>query len=248
MIRAFLVVLLLGASAQAKGVVSLNLCTDQFLLALAPERIAALSFLARDPTLSVFAKAAQSHPWVQADAEAVLALAPDLVLAANWGAQATLAALERHGTHVVRGNLPQDFAAIRTETNRLGQLLGADARAAQLLAQMDAVLAVVPVRQSVEAVLLQPRGYTGQVGSLTDAIMVAAGLRNVAPTSRMTLEDIATLRPKLLVMADAPGYPSLATDFLRHPVLVRIPTHRLPPALLVCGGPWTADAVTMLTR
>ena len=98
MIRAFVLALLICGSTQAKGVVSLNLCTDQFLLALAPERIAALSFLARDPTLSVFANSAAAHPWVRADAEAVLKLAPDLVLATNWGAQATLTALERHGT------------------------------------------------------------------------------------------------------------------------------------------------------
>ena len=158
MIRAILLALLLSGSAQAKGVVSLNLCTDQFLLALAPERIAALSFLARDPTLSIFAEAARSYPWIRADAESVLGLKPDLVLAADWGAQATLAALERHGSQVVRSNLPQSFAAIRAETSRLGHLLGVDARAVALLAQMDKTLARVPVHPPVRALLLEPRG------------------------------------------------------------------------------------------
>ena len=246
--RAILLALLVSTSAQANGVVSLNLCTDQFLLALAPGRIAALSFLARDKALSVFADAAQSHPWVRADAEAVLALAPDLVLAANWGAQPTLSALERHGTRVVRSNLPQSFAAIRAETVRLGHLLGVDARAADLLARMDKTLAGVPARPPIDAVLLEPRGYTGQAGSLTDAIIGAAGLRNVSIGMRMGLEQLATQRPALLVTADAPSYPSLATDFLRHPVLADIPIRRLPPALLACGGPWSADAVAMLAQ
>jgi iron complex transport system substrate-binding protein len=248
MIRAILLALLLGGAAQAKGVVSLNLCTDQFLLALAPERIAALSFLARDATLSVFADAAKAHPWVRADAEAVLALEPDMVLAANWGAQATLAALERHGTRVVRSDLPESFAAIRAETMRMGQLLGVSARAAELLAEMDGRLAKVTRRAPVDAVLLEPRGYTGQAASLADEIMRAAGYRNVAVGMRMSLEQLATLRPALLVMADAPAFPSLATDFLRHPVLAHIATRRLPPALLVCGGPWTAAAVAMLAQ
>ena len=248
MIRTIAMVLLISWSAQAKGVVSLNLCTDQFLLALAPERIAALSFLARDATLSVFADAAKVHPWVRADAEAVLALEPDLVLAANWGAQATLAALERHGTKVVRSALPQSFAAIRAETARLGKLLAVEARAAALLADMDRALAGVAWRAPTDAVLLQPRGYTGQAGSLTEAIMQAAGLRNVASGIRMSLEQLASQPPALLVMADAPAYPSLATDFLRHPALAGIATRRLPPALLVCGGPWTAAAVAMLAR
>ncbi len=246
--RAIILALLIAGSAQARGVVSLNLCTDQFLLALAPERIAALSFLARDTTLSVFAEAAKAHPWVRADAEAVLALEPDLVLAANWGAQATLAALERHGSQVVRSDLPQSFTAIRAETTRLGQVLGVEARAADLLTRMDRTLAMVARRSPVGAVLLQPRGYTGQAGSLTDAMMQAAGLRNLASGMRMSLEQLARQPPALLVMADAPAYPSLATDFLRHPVLAGIKTMRLPPALLVCGGPWTADAVAMLAR
>jgi iron complex transport system substrate-binding protein len=246
--RAILLALLVGTSAQAKGVVSLNLCTDQFLLALAPERIAALSFLARDKTLSVFADAASNVPWVRADAEAVLALEPDLVLAANWGAQPTLSALERHGIRVVRNALPDSFAAIRTETTRLGQLLGGEAKAAALLAEMDKTLAGIPTRAPVEAVLLEPRGYTGQAGSLAAAIMGAAGLRNGAAGMRMGLEQLAMLPPALLIMGDAPAFPSLATDFLRHPVLAGIPTRRLPPALLVCGGPWTADAVAILAR
>lgn len=248
MIRVVVLALLMCGPAQAKGVVSLNLCTDQFLLALAPDRIAALSFLARDKTLSVFATAAEGHPWVRADAEAVLALAPDLVLAANWGAQATLAALERHGTTVIRSNLPQSFATIRAETMRLGRLLGAEARATDLLTRMDKTLPSIPARPPIDAVLLQPRGYTGQAGSLTDEIIRAAGLRNAAAGMRMSLEQLASQHPALLVMADAPDYPSLATDFLRHPVLADIATIRLPPALLVCGGPWTADAVAMLAR
>ena len=171
-----------------------------------------------------------------------------MVLAANWGAQPTLAALEHHGTVVVRSILPQSFAAIRAETTRLGQVLGASEQAALLLARMDKVLAAIPVRPSIDAVLLQPRGYTAQVGSLTDAIMGAAGLHNVATSARMTLEQLMIKRPARLVMADAPRYPSLATDFLRHPILANIPNHRLPPALLVCGGPWTADAVAMLAQ
>lgn len=232
----------------AAGVVSLNLCTDQYLVQLAPARIAALSPLARDPSLSVVAARAAGLPWVRADAEAVLALAPDLVLAADWGAQTTLQALERHGVRVVRGSLPENFPAIRAETRRLAHLLGADARGEALLAAMDASLAAVAPRDQTEAIVLEPRGYTATAGSLADTVLRAAGLRNGAAGQRQHLETLLTHPPALLVLADAPAYPSLATDFLRHPALARIPTRRLPPASLICGGPWTADAVVRLAR
>ena len=75
MIGRLLAALLFCHGAQAAGVVSLNLCTDQYLVQLAPEQVAALSPLARDPSLSVVAAEAARLPWVRADAEAVLKLA-----------------------------------------------------------------------------------------------------------------------------------------------------------------------------
>jgi len=241
-----LVALLVCHGAQAAGVVSLNLCTDQYLVRLAPERVAALSPLARDPSLSVVATEAAGLPWVRADAEAVLKLAPDLVLAAEWGAQTTLQALERRGVRVVRSDLPEDFAAIRRETMRLARLLRVEARGVALLAAMDATLAGVVPGAKLAATVLEPRGYTAGVGSLADSVLRAAGLRNAGSGRRQDLETLLAHPPALLVMADAPAYPSLATDFLSHPALARLPTRRLPPAMLVCGGPWTADAVRLL--
>ncbi len=244
MIRLLLAALLFSAGAEAR-VVSLNLCTDQYLVKLAPGQVAALSPLARDPSLSVVAEQAASLPWVRADAEAVLALKPDLVLAADWGAQATLAALERHGVRVVRSTLPEDFPGIRKETTRLAALLGVPARGAALLAAMDATLARVPPRPPLQAIALEARGYTATAGSLADSVLRAAGLRN-AGGRRQDLEMLVAHPPALLVIAQAPAYPSLATDFLRHPALRNIPTRRIPPALLACGGPWVADAVALL--
>ena len=78
-----------------------------------PRRCAALSPLARDPALSFVAHEAAHLPIVRASAEAVLRLHPDLILAAPFGAQTTLALLEQEGTPVLRVDLPQDFAGIR---------------------------------------------------------------------------------------------------------------------------------------
>nr|WP_283949843.1 ABC transporter substrate-binding protein [Limobrevibacterium gyesilva] len=237
-----------ASPAQAGGVVSLNLCTDEFLVLLAPQRIAALSPLARDPALSVVAEAARNFPWVRPDAEAVLALHPDLVLAGPYGAQTTLAALERRGVPVERTRLPQDFAAIRAETRRLAELLGAPARGLALLVEMDSRLAAVPRRPPLRALPLQARGYTAPPRSLEDAVLHAAGLINAGTGARLGLEAVVADPPALLVVAQAPDYPSLATDLLQHPALAGIPRRSIPPALLACGGPWTVRAVELLAR
>lgn len=236
----------LTSPARAGGVVSLNLCTDDFLVLLAPGRIAALSPLARDPALSVVAAAARRLPWVRADAEAVLALHPDLVLAGPFGAQTTLAVLARSGLRVELTRLPSDFAAIRAETRRLAALLGVPARGAALLAEMDARLAAIPPHPPLRALALEPRGYAAAPDSLEGAVLRAAGLIDAGSGARLGLEAIVAHPPDLLVVMQAPAFPSLATDLLRHPALAGIPRRSIPPALLTCGGPWTALAVQML--
>jgi iron complex transport system substrate-binding protein len=252
LIRALAVALLLVVTAPqpagAARVVSLNLCADDYLLLLAPEQAVAVSVLAADPALSVVAAAARRVVAVRADAEAVLALRPDLVLAGPYGAQTTLALLERRGMRVERLGLPQDFPAIAAETRWVATLLGEPARGAALLADMQARLDAVPWRRPQPAVFLGARGYVAGPGSLADAVLRAAGLVNSGRAGQPGLEALAAHPPDLLVTATAPDYPSMATDLLRHPALAGIPRREVAPALLVCGGPWTARAVTVLAR
>ncbi|HST75516.1 MAG TPA: ABC transporter substrate-binding protein [Acetobacteraceae bacterium] len=243
-------VLLAAAPANAyRRVVSLNLCTDQMLVLLAPEQVAALSPLARDPALSLVAGQAAEMPTTRASAEAVLRLHPDLVLAAPYGAQTTLGLLEEEGIKVVRIDLPTDFAGIRAQTRKLAALLGVPARGEALIAAMDAKLATLkPPAHPVRALAWQPRGYTAGPGSLADAVLKAAGLTNISTGRRVGLEALIRLHPDLLVVPAPARFPSLATELLDHPATRDIPRRFLPPALTICAGPWTADAAVMLDR
>ena len=238
--------LLLATPAQAQPrVVSLNLCTDQLLLMLAPEQIAALSTLARDPALSWMADAAADHPVVRADAEAVMRLRPTLVLAGQYGAQATLAALERRGVQVVRLGQPAGFDAIRTQITETAALLHVPNRGIESIATMDSWL-IHPPRPPATALLWGARGWTSGPGTLTDAVLTAAGLVNTARGGQVGIEQLRAHPPQLLITATMPAMPSLATDLLRHPALAVIPRHSIPPAWLICGGPAAALAVQSL--
>lgn len=74
----------------AERVVSLNLCTDPWLVLQPTEQVAGVSPLARDPAPSFVAEQAARLPMVRASAQAVIDLRPDLILGARFGAQATL--------------------------------------------------------------------------------------------------------------------------------------------------------------
>jgi iron complex transport system substrate-binding protein len=85
----FAIVLLLAAPAVAQQrperIVSLNMCTDQLVLALAdPDQIVGLSRFAGNERMSYAAGQAAAYPQLPAAAEAVIALEPDLVLAGSF--------------------------------------------------------------------------------------------------------------------------------------------------------------------
>jgi len=247
---AFLLALMsVPTPAAARRVVSLNLCSDQMLVLLAPEQVAALSPLARDPALSFVAALAARLPVVRASAEAVLRLHPDLVLAGRYGAQTTVALLEQEGLPVWRLDMPQDFAAIRQQTVQLAARLGVPARGAALVAAMDATLhALIPPARRVIALAWQPRGYTAAPGTLMDAVLRAAGLVDLGNGRRIGLEALLRHPPDLLVVPQAMGDPSLAGELLDSPAAGSIPRRALPMPLTICAGPFTAQAVALLAQ
>ena len=233
----------------ADRVVSLNLCTDQMLVLLAPEKIAALSPLARDPSLSYVAERAAHLPIVRASAEAVLRLHPDLVLAGPYGAQTTLALLAQERIPQLRIALPQDFAGIRAMTRLLASTLGVPQRGEALIAAMDARLAALPrPERSVRALVWEPRGFTAGPGTLMDAVPRAAGLDNGSDGKRVGVEALLRRPPDLLIVPTDPAYPSLATELLDHPALAHLRRRTIPPALTICAGPFNAEAAAMLAQ
>ncbi len=245
----FVVIVSCLRASAADHVVSLNLCTDQMLVLLAPTKVAALSPLARDPALSFVAQAAADLPIVRASAEAVLRLHPDLVLAATYGAQTTLALLQQEGTPVLRIDLPQDFNGIREQTRLLARVLGVPQRGEALLEAMDAELSDLPRHpQERRALVWEPRGLTAGPGSLMDAVLRSAGLINASDGRHVGLEALLRRPPDLLVVPAAPEFPSLASALLDHPALAGIRRRAVFPALTLCAGPFTAQAAVLLAQ
>ncbi len=250
-----------AAAAEPHRIVSIALCADQLVLALADrDQIAAVSWLAGDAHQSFMAQAAKGLPITYGTAEEVVALRPDLVLASAYAARPTVALLRRLGIRVLDLGLPRSFADIARETARVAAAVGHPERGRKLVADMHGRLAAAAppsgARRPV-AVLYQPGGVTMGQGFLEDRILVRAGFVNladrlgIAGPGTIGLEQLVAAKPDLIAFGARPdGAPSLATRLFRHPAIREaVPGARrvvLPPPLWTCGAWFTARAVGIL--
>ena len=99
------------------------------------ERIAAVTHLAADASVSAIPERARGIPITHGGAEDVLRLDPDLILAGPFGVRGTVDLLQRLGRRVVIVPQPQDLAGVREAVRdggrgggRDGQGRGADRR------------------------------------------------------------------------------------------------------------------------
>jgi iron complex transport system substrate-binding protein len=252
-------------SAQSQRIVSLNLCIDQILVDLVPRsRIAAVTHLAADPAVSAAPDKARGLPITHGAAEDVLALNPDLVLASEFAARASVDLLRRLGLNVVIVPLPQDYDGVRAVVRQIAQAVGEVQRGEAIVADFDrrleAAASAIPANsERPVALIYQVNSYVSGTGTLVDAALATAGFRNGAAAfpgdrrGQVSIETIANARPDVLILSASPDeYATAVSDNLRHPVLAKLMTTQrmtvLPWSLTLCGTPAIANAVEQLVQ
>ena len=194
------------ASAEPRRIVSLDYCADQFVLALADrDQIAALSRGAhRDD--SYYRGRAVGIRQTRATLEEVLALRPDLVVR-NWGGPWDAAAVyARFDVPVLQVGDTPSFEAAREDVLDAAQTIGRSARGEALVRDLDLRLARLraqaPERPPAVMYLSAGGGVAG-AGTLMDAVIAAAGGRNVRTDASWTvlpLERMIETPPALAAM------------------------------------------------
>lgn len=249
------------ARAAPRRIVSLNMCADQLLIALADRsQIAALTKLSRDPALSYYSGKAKSYPVASSSVEAVLALRPDMVIAPPYYQNEALSLLKRQGTSIVHiddaNNLDMIFHNIRLVAKAIGHADRGEAMIARMQSELTLLYRNQPGRGRVAA-YYQRRGFLTGTGTLWDEILTRAGLVNLAAKldrpslSRLSVEEMIAARPDFLVMdTDTRNIDDRGTEMIHHPALAKaIPVARrfyMHQSLTTCGGPFYTAAVANL--
>ena len=246
-----------AALAEASRVISLNLCTDQLVLALADRSaIASVTYLARDCTISAQRRAADAVPINYGTAEELVAAGPDLVLAGRYTTRPTIGIARRLGMKVIELDLSTSLDMVRAQIREVAGALGRPERGAAMIADLDRRAAEMPAAEGMRqvAAVYQANGMTVGAGSLIDEALRVAGFDNLARHLGLEnylylpLETLIANRPDLLILNNPRAiYPSLAESVLRHPAIAAAiaPNRRvvIPQSLWICGGPEIGDAI-----
>jgi len=245
----------------ALRVVSMNVCTDQLLIALLPrERIASLSYIAADARTSGIAARIEGIHLNHGTAEEVIGLAPDLVVTGQYSFRPTVSLLRRVGIDVLELPMADSLIDIASNLRALGAALGVEALAAERIAQFHARLASLSIGSSGPRPLFvnyDANGWTtGQTGLLAD-IVHRAGLSTPGDrygfqgAGRMSLETLLHAQPALIDL----GYPwddppALASELRHHPIVRAVVAStrkvEIPDSAWLCGTPHSLDALETL--
>ena len=253
----------LARELKPQRIVSLNVCTDQILMLLVPpERIAALSYLARNSGISVMHKEASAIPFTYGSAEHVFILKPDLVLAGTYTTRATVNLLKRLGRTLIEVAPARNFEDIETNIRMVGTAVGETKKAEVLINEMRArIQHYLPKgdEHKLDAIPFYSNGYTVGKNTLVDQLLYHSGFTSLGRKKRFTgtrkisLETLLMNKPDLLLIGkrDFKGH-ALAQEVFKHPVVKSIArttkTISLADALTVCGTPHTVRALKKLSN
>jgi iron complex transport system substrate-binding protein len=244
-----------AAAAAPPRVVSLNLCTDELLVAFAdPEQILGLGPFAHEGRYAL-GDAARRFPALSGTAEEVLVLRPDLVVSGALRRQ-TADLLARRGFRVEEFPFVTSLAEARAQMLRMGALVGHPERAGARVAALDAALDRLRSAGSARRARVLPyarRGWTPGRDTLVSSILEAAGLANAAAELGLTaggqvsLETVVALRPDALLLGETGEAEDQGRALLEHPALAAaVPPERrivVPGRLTLCGGPGLVEAI-----
>ena len=251
------------AADKPQRIVSINVCTDQLLLTLVErERIVSLSHLTADPYSSWVGSEADGLYSNRGTAEEVIALDPDLVLAAPFGFRPTVTILERLGYSVVELPMATSLDDIAANLRTLADAVGERERANAVIAKFDAEIEHQTYRDTGPRPLFvsyEADGWMTGSDSLVADVARTAGFEPLGERlgfsggRRVSLEELLLLEPQLMDLGhpwDEP--PALVSETMRHPamraLLEQTTLIEVPDPLWICGSVRTLEALAILRR
>jgi len=194
-------------------IVSLSPSNDEILCALVDEkRIAGVSKFSQDAATSYVADAARRiNVFVDRNAEQVVALRPDLVLAARYTKLDLKALLAETKTPLIVTTDFRNFSDVEANLRLIGQAVGEESRADAVVGEMRQKLTAARSRLRPEGAGLRTLyfasgNFSAGAGTSIHEILLAAGLKNAAAEAgikghvKITSEQVIQLDPDVILI------------------------------------------------
>lgn len=198
-------------------IISLTLGTDELLLDLVgPERLLGVTYLAGDETTSNIANdpaLAQVENTVEADPEQIIALEPDLVFVATFTGAAVMEQLTSAGLNVYAVGFFNSIEAMQANILEIGRIVGEEARAQELIDDMNNQLTDVETTvseagvESPAVLYLASGGWVAGSATTVDDIITRAGGTNIAAEAglvdwnQVNEEAILEMNPDVVLLS-----------------------------------------------
>jgi len=220
---------------------TLSLGHDEIVVALVgAEGLVGIGSFTANETYSNVASEVGDLPKVKRDAEEVVSLNPDLVIASKFTKQDIVDAISGTGIQVVRTALESSGEGHETNIRTLAYMLGAEDRAEDLIAQIQSRIEFVksnaanagsPTKPGVLFIAKFSDSISAAGGDSTEGgIIEQAGGENIAATSgidgheTVSFESIIAMNPDVIVITQPdPGATDLADLLKGEPALANVP-------------------------
>jgi iron complex transport system substrate-binding protein len=235
-----------GLTDKPQRIVSLNVCSDQLILALADRsQIAGLTRNAATAELSAEAGRVGGLRLLGSSAEEILEIEPDLVVGMPTRGSAAMTALGGQDYNMLDLQSASSVEDIYASIRQTAVAVGHPQRGEALIARIQQDLGRITRNgHGRVAAYYQRRGYMTGTGTLVDELMTRMGLVNLAarlgksPLSQVSLEEMVAARPDFIIVeSETDRVTDQGTEMLHHPALKGIPRISIPQAWTVCGGP-----------
>ncbi len=198
-------------------IISLTLGNDEILCALVDEkRIAGLSKFSQDEATSHVADVARRiNVFIDRDAERIISLEPDLILAARYTKMDLRSLLSQARVPILISTDFRNFDQIEANIRLIGRAVGEENRAETIISEMRQKLASARARlisklAGLRVMYLAPGNFTAGAETSIHEILMAAGLKNAVADSGITgnvkiaAEQITQIDPDIILVAS--GY------------------------------------------
>ncbi|MDU2066112.1 MAG: ABC transporter substrate-binding protein [Sporomusaceae bacterium] len=197
-------------------IITMSLSTDEIILSMIePERMAALYYLSGDPGISTIAdKASRVSVRIKDyNAEALMALHPDLIIIPDWQKADVIQTLRDVGLPVFVCRGPATVMEVKDTIRQIALAIGEPQASEAIVAKMESDLSVIaakvakiPPEKRQTVMLVSHMATYGGKGSLFDDMCRYAGLLNgsavvgLGKNDALSKEAIVKANPDLILM------------------------------------------------